>query len=118
MRRVCRFMVACVAMLGVLLTSGKLLAQTPTQTPAAVVVLKGVVDEYSEQALIGRFEKAKADGARTVILKLDTPGGRVRAPKQLPGSLRSQNPIHTVAFVDHKAYSAGIMIGLACDELV
>jgi len=37
--------------------------------------------------------------------------------QQITGYLRSQSSIHTVAFVDHKAYSAGIMIGLACDEL-
>ena len=93
-------------------------ATTQPAVAAAVVVLKGVVDEYSQETLIDRFEKVKAAGAKTVVLKLDTPGGLVLAAQQITSYLRSQDTIHTVAFVDHKAYSAGIMIGLACDELV
>src|SRR5207249_10977611 len=86
--------------------------------PAAVVVLKGVVDEYSQETLLKRIDQAKANGVKTVILQLDTPGGLVLAAQQITGYLREQHDIHTVAFVNHKALSAGIMIGLSCDELV
>src|SRR3954467_1965836 len=65
---------------------------------AAVVVLKGVVDEYSQETLIQRFEQAKAAGAKTIILKLDTPGGLVLAAQQITTYLREQKDIHTVAF--------------------
>src|SRR5215204_941686 len=78
-------------------------------TPAAVVLLKGVVDEYSQETLIQRIEKAKAEGAKTVILQLNTPGGLVSAAEAITSYLREQHGIRTVAFVDHKALSAGIM---------
>ena len=87
-------------------------------TPAAVVVLKGEVDNYSSAALLKHCEQAKADGAKTIILVLNTPGGLVSAAMDITHYLRSQTKVHTIAFVDNMAYSAGIMIGLSCDELV
>ncbi len=87
-------------------------------TPAAVVVLKGEIDDYSRDAVIKRINQAKADGAKTVILVLNTPGGLVFPAQDITHFLRAQKDVHTIAFVDDMAYSAGIMIGLACDELV
>ncbi|MEO6435367.1 MAG: ATP-dependent Clp protease proteolytic subunit [Tepidisphaeraceae bacterium] len=86
---------------------------------AAVVQLHGEIDEYTSKMFIERIERAKADGARTIILALDTPGGLVVAAEDITRYLRSlDNDIHTVAFVERWAISAGIMIGLAADELV
>jgi membrane-bound serine protease (ClpP class) len=86
--------------------------------PAAVVQLHGEIDEYSRDALMRRFDQAKAAGARTIILEEDTPGGLVTASLDIARFLRGQDEIHTVAFVNGKALSGGIMVGLACDELV
>jgi membrane-bound serine protease (ClpP class) len=77
-----------------------------------------VVDDYSRDMLFKRFNAARAAGAKTIILALDTPGGLVTAALDISRFLRSQNDVHTVAFVNGKALSAGIMIGLAADELV
>ena len=131
MGKVRRWLIACVA-LAALLVHGSFAASAPTTTPtsapaaaattqptrAAVVLLKGVIDEYSQEMLIQRIERAKAEGAKTVILQLNTPGGLVSAAEAITSYLREQHTIRTVAFVDHKALSAGIMIGLSCDELV
>ncbi|HYO10772.1 MAG TPA: hypothetical protein VER17_17545 [Tepidisphaeraceae bacterium] len=89
-----------------------------TAGPAAVVTLEGVVDDFSRDSLFKRFREAKAAGAKTIILKLDTPGGLVSAAMDITRFLRSQDDVRTVAYVDGMALSAGIMIGLACDELV
>ena len=124
--------IVCIALLTELVPGiGKTFAQSTTapapalaspattqSTPAAVVVLKGRIDEYSQETLLKRIDQAKAAGAKTIILELDTPGGLVLAAQQITGYLREQKEIHTVAFVNHRALSAGIMIGLSCDELV
>ena len=86
--------------------------------PAVVISFEGVVDDYNRDALFKRFDEARELGAKVVILKLDTPGGLVTAGLDISRFLKQQDDLHVVAFVDDMAYSAGIMIGLACDELV
>ncbi len=93
-------------------------ARTGAPTPAAVIVFKGEVDDYSRDALFKRFDQAKAAGAKVIILKLNTPGGLVSAGLDISAFLRKQKDVHVVAYVNRYALSAGIMIGLACDELV
>src|SRR5688572_18368171 len=96
---------------------------TPTTTGttpsrAVVIELKGVIDDYSRDATYKRFAEARRLGANVVILKLNTPGGLVTAGLDLSRFLKQQDDLHVIAFVHEKAYSAGIMIGLACDEIV
>jgi membrane-bound serine protease (ClpP class) len=86
--------------------------------PAVVITLQGVIDDYSRDGLFKRFAEARKLGAKVVILKLNTPGGLVTAGLDISRFLKQQDDLHVVAFVHEKAYSAGIMIGLACDELV
>ena len=90
----------------------------PDSRRAAVITLDGVIDDYSRDALFKRFAEARRLGASVIILKLNTPGGLVSAGLDISRFLKQQDDLHIVAFVDEKAYSAGIMIGLACDELV
>src|SRR5687767_10885213 len=89
---------------------------TTTTAPtagAAVITLEGVVDDYNRDALFKRFEKARKLGATVVIFKLDTPGGLVTAGLDISRFIKRQDDLHVIAFVHEKAYSAGIMIGLA-----
>src|SRR6266480_4812955 len=98
-------------------------ADTPSTQPsassdAAVVVLKGEIDNYSRDTLFRRFDEARAIGAKTVILQIDTYGGLVSAALEISHFLKQQTDLHTVAFIQNKAYSAGALIALACDEIV
>src|SRR3954452_11777060 len=93
-------------------------APSSASTPAVVITLQGVIDDYSRDALFKRFAEARRLGAKVVILKLNTPGGLVTAGLDISRFLKQQDDLHIVAYVHEKAYSAGIMIGLACDELV
>src|SRR5690349_17488988 len=93
-------------------------AQSSVSKPAVVITLQGVIDDYSRDALFKRFAEARRLGAKVVILKLNTPGGLVTAGLDISRFLKLQDDLHIVAFVHEKAYSAGIMIGLACDEIV
>jgi membrane-bound serine protease (ClpP class) len=89
-------------------------------TPAAVVALEGPIDNYNRDNFIKRFNKAKATGAKTIIIDLDTYGGLVTAGLDLSRFLKSQSDVRTIAFVgsNSKAISAGAMIALACNEII
>jgi membrane-bound serine protease (ClpP class) len=88
-------------------------------TPAAVVVLEGPIDNYNRDNFIKRFHHARASGAKTIIIDLDTYGGLVTAGLDLSRFLKSQTEVRTIAFVgsNSKAISAGAMIAIACDEI-
>jgi membrane-bound serine protease (ClpP class) len=109
-------------LLGMVAMPGFAAPSTSTATQesrrAAVITLEGVIDDYSRDALFKRFAAARKLGVNVVILKLNTPGGLVTAGLDISRFLKLQDDVHIVAFVDEKAYSAGIMIGLACDEIV
>jgi membrane-bound serine protease (ClpP class) len=88
--------------------------------PAAIVKLEGQIDNYNRDNFTKRFEQAKATGAKTIIVDLDSYGGLVTAGLDISRFLKSQTDVRTVAFVgsNSKAISAGAMIALACDEIV
>jgi len=91
-----------------------------TTAPSSVVViaLHGEVDDYTRDSLFRNFDQARRLGARTVILDLDTPGGLVTAGLDISRFLRRQDDLHVIAYVRDKAYSAGAMIAVACNEIV
>ena len=86
-------------------------------TSAAVVSLVGEVNDYTRDALKRQFKQARAAGATTVIVRIDTWGGLVTSAMDVTQFIRGQSDLHTVAYVD-KAISAGAMIAVACDEIV
>jgi membrane-bound serine protease (ClpP class) len=103
-------------------------AQEPVDAPpaapstrpaaAAIISLSGQIDDFSRDTFIRRFKQAKAHGAKTIIVDLDTYGGLVTAGLDLSRFLKNQSDVHSIAFVDTKAISAGAMIAIACDEIV
>jgi membrane-bound serine protease (ClpP class) len=120
---------ALVALLAAMLVAtGSLFAQStapmttapstaPANSQAAVIVIDGVIDNYTRDTLFRRFRAARAAGADTIIIQLNTPGGLVSPALDMSSFLRGQDDVRTIAFIERRALSAGIMIGLACDEL-
>jgi membrane-bound serine protease (ClpP class) len=92
-------------------------AEASSDNKAAVIVIDGVIDAYTHDTLVRRFRDARAAGAKTVIIKLNTPGGLVSPALDISSFIRGQSDVRTIAFVQNRALSAGIMIGLSCDEL-
>jgi len=86
--------------------------------PTVVIELSGMVDEYNRAALFKRFVEARKLGAKTIILDVNTYGGAVTSGLEISQFIKQQSDLHTIAFVDKKAISAGIMIALAANELV
>jgi membrane-bound serine protease (ClpP class) len=90
----------------------------PAPHKAAVVVLQGEIDDYNRDQLVKHFTDARAIGADTIILRIDTYGGMVTAGLDISQFIKQQNDLHTIALVHKKAISAGAMIAMACDEIV
>jgi membrane-bound serine protease (ClpP class) len=85
---------------------------------AAIVGLTGSIDDYNRDSFMKRFKAAKAAGATTIIVDLDTWGGLVTAGLELSSFLKSQHDVHTIAYINPRGISAGAMIAMACDEIV
>jgi membrane-bound serine protease (ClpP class) len=114
--------VGVIAILAALLFVPRLWAESPPAPsqpgqPAAIVPLVGQIDDYSRDDLIKRFEKAKALGAKTIIVSIDSPGGVVTPSMEISRYLKRQSDVHTIAFVKEKAYSGAAMVAVACDEI-
>jgi membrane-bound serine protease (ClpP class) len=84
---------------------------------AAVVTLRGEVDDYTRDSLFRQFAAARKAGATTIILDLDTPGGLVTSGLDITRFIRGQNDLTVIAYVE-KAYSAGAMIAVSCNQIV
>jgi membrane-bound serine protease (ClpP class) len=90
----------------------------PIGGPAAVIRLSGEIDDYNRDQLRLRFDRARAAGAKTIILEIDTYGGLVTSGLDISRFIKNQSDLHVIAFVNSKAISAGAMIALACNEIV
>src|SRR5258705_138566 len=94
------------------------LADNLEAKPAAVIPIRGQINDYSRDAFLRRLDKARALGAKVIIVELDTPGGLVTSALDISRTIRGLRDLRTIAFIDNKAYSAGAMIALACDEVI
>ena len=91
--------------------------ETKPSPTAAIVTLRGEVDDYTRDSLFRQFAAARAAGATTIILDLDTPGGLVTSGLDITRFLRGQNDLTVIAYIE-KAYSAGAMIAVSCNQIV
>jgi membrane-bound serine protease (ClpP class) len=78
-------------------------------------VIEPVLAAYVERSV----ERARAQGADAIVLRIDSPGGRVDSSLEI-GDLLAGLPdsIHVVAWVPQHAYSGAALVALACDEIV
>lgn len=114
--------VGVIAILAALFLAPRVRAESPPAPsqpgqPAAIVPLVGEIDDYSRDDLIKRIEKAKALGAKAIIVSIDSPGGMVTSSMEISRYLKRQSDVRTIAFVKEKAYSGAAMVAVACDEI-
>ena len=88
-----------------------------TRPPAAVVALRGEINQFNQRMFERHFKQALGTGAQTVVIDIDTYGGLVSAGLEISHFIKGQK-VRTIAYVNNKAISAGAMIALACDEIV
>jgi len=89
----------------------------PSGAKIAIIPIKGMIYDFTRQSLERRVQQAKSNGASMVVIELNTNGGLVKAGLEINRFLRQQS-VPTVAWVNDKAYSAGILIGSGCDRIV
>ena len=89
----------------------------PTGSDIAIIPVHGVIYEHTYESLQRRVDKAVAGGASMIVIELDTPGGLAISAMKISKYIKSLN-VPTVAWVNNEAYSGGIMIAAACDEIV
>ena len=113
--------VGILAVLALLLPAARAseIVASPLATEAAAVVpLVGQIDDYSRDDLLRRFERARAAGAKIILIEIDSPGGLVTSSMEISRFLKRQSDVHTIAFVKDKAYSGAAMVAVACNEIV
>ena len=114
-------MAAVIALVGTILPAradSPTTSVSPPQKTAVVITIAGEIDDYNRDQLFRKFDEAKKLGATVVILNIDTYGGLLTSGLEISRFLKRQEDVHTVAYVQDKAISAGAMIAMACDEIV
>jgi membrane-bound serine protease (ClpP class) len=84
--------------------------------PVHLVHITGEIDRGLAPYLDRTLADAASTGAAAVVVRIDTPGGRLDAVLEMRDSLLA-SPVRTVAFVDRTALSAGALIALASHEV-
>lgn len=90
----------------------------PTNGLIAVIEIDGAI-LYQNQfdSVKRRVDRAINDGADLIVFDLNTPGGDMMLGIELSKYIRTL-PVPTVAWVNDRAISAGVLIASACDEIV
>lgn len=78
--------------------------------------VSGEIDLGLAPFLDRALAEAEETGAAAVVLRIDTPGGRLDAVLEMRDSLL-RSPVRSVAFVDQTAFSAGALVALASEAI-
>jgi membrane-bound serine protease (ClpP class) len=87
-------------------------------TTVGILSIRGEIDDVTLTTFQRRLEQAAADGCDAVVLEIDTPGGALGPTLAICHLIKTRLPANKVAWVRPQAYSAGIIIALACREIV
>ncbi|MEE9405232.1 MAG: hypothetical protein V3V20_10085 [Algisphaera sp.] len=92
----------------------------PSGANVAIIPVHGDIYDFVFQSLQRRVQRALAQGATAIVLEINTNGGLVTTALDIAKFLKdpTEVPVPTVAWVHPKAYSAGILIASACDQIV
>lgn len=78
--------------------------------------IDGVIELGLSSFVERAFDEAEKKGAKSMILEINTLGGRVDAALRIKDRIFS-SPLLTVAFVNKRAISAGALIALSCKKI-
>lgn len=76
-----------------------------------------MVDQVQADFIVDTLDRAEREGYERVVIQLETNGGIVFAARKITERLLRMK-IPTVAYVKDRAFSAGVFIAWACDEIV
>ena len=81
-----------------------------------LVRIRGRIEQGLAAFVSRALREAEREGADAVVFDIDTPGGFVDAALKIRDSIVNSG-IRTVAYVNPRAWSAGALIAMACEEL-
>ena len=81
-----------------------------------IIPIQGTIEPGLGHYLERSINEAEADNATTIILDINTPGGRLDTVLEMRDDILD-TPIPVVAFVNREAFSAGALITIASDEI-
>lgn len=84
--------------------------------PYYVVPVRGDIDDGIVLFIARALKEAGDAGAAAVVFDIDTYGGLVDASDKIRDEILASG-LRTIAFVDQKAWSAGALVAISCDEL-
>lgn len=87
------------------------------KSPVVVVPIKGVIDLGLEKFVERAFDEAEKNGAGTILLEINTPGGRIDAAVDISSRIL-KSPIPVICFITEEATSAGVLIAVSSDVIV
>jgi len=98
-------------------------AGRPLQEPhekAALIRLNAEVDDMMLKSVERRVDIARKAGCTLIVFEMDTYGGHVTSALEISKFIKKlpDEHINTVAWVHDKAYSAGAMISVSCQQIV
>ena len=82
-----------------------------------IVPIRTQITDLTRDFLDRCITEAESHGAACIVLDLNTPGGQVSSAMDISRRLKNLD-VHTVAWVNTEAISAGALISLACDEII
>ncbi|MBN1489238.1 MAG: ATP-dependent Clp protease proteolytic subunit [Phycisphaerae bacterium] len=85
---------------------------------AIIIPITKEINDVTLESLKRRVEAARTDDVDLIVFELNTPGGVATTALEICTLIKNIGDIHTVAWVNPDAYSAGAIIALACDEIV
>ncbi len=96
---------------------------TPTDKPpkAVVIICADMVDLGMYESIKRRTEIAIANDATYLIYQIDTDGGLVDSARSIWDYLMhnvAQRGVRTVAYINNRAFSAGALISVACQDII
>jgi len=89
----------------------------PSGADIVVIPISGMIYDFTLVSLERRVDMAINSGASMIVIELDTPGGVVTSALKISKYIKGLS-VPTVAWVNNEAFSAGIMLSAACDEIV
>lgn len=89
----------------------------PSGADVAIIRIEDMIYGFTFDSLQRRVERAIDQGASVIVIELNTPGGQVNTALDIAKYIKALN-VPTVAWVNNEAYSAGILIASACDQIV
>ncbi len=86
---------------------------------AAIIPIVGPITDITTDSLRRRVDDAIANGVKTIVFELDTPGGMVTSALDICSLIKNlPTDVRSVAWINDDALSAGAMIAVACNEIV